>query len=75
MTDSFYVVNVVNTNVVLGVQWLYSIGKLKYTTDYRTMEMELQGPDGKRVVLRGMNTFPQNQYPHREWRSCSDRVT
>ena len=24
--DSFYVVDVVDTNVVLGVQWLYSIG-------------------------------------------------
>ena len=32
MTDSFYVVNVVDTNVVLGVQWLYPIGK--YTIDY-----------------------------------------
>ena len=56
MTDSFYVVNVADTNVVLGVQWLYSIGK--YTTDYRAMEMEFQGPDGKMVVLRGMNTYP-----------------
>ena len=37
--DSFYVVNVADTNVVLGVQWLYSIGK--YTTNYREMEMEL----------------------------------
>ena len=56
MTDSFYVVNVADTNVVLGVQWLYSIGK--YTTEYRTMEMKFQGQDGKRVVLRGMNTYP-----------------
>ena len=38
MTDSFYAMNVANTNVVLGVQWLYSIGK--YTMDYREMEME-----------------------------------
>ena len=43
-------------NVVLGVQWLYSIGK--YSTDYRTMEMEFQGPNVKRVALRGMNTYP-----------------
>ena len=56
MTDSFYVVNVVDTNVVLSLQWLYAIGK--YTTDYREMEMEFQGPDGKRVVLRGINTYP-----------------
>ena len=56
MTDSFYVVNVGDTNVVLGVQWLFSIGK--YTTDYKAMEMEFQGQDGKQVVLRGMNTYP-----------------
>ena len=56
MTDSFYVVNVANTNVVLGVQWLYSIEK--YTTDYRAIEMEFQEQDGKRVALRGMNTYP-----------------
>ena len=41
MTDSFYVVNVADTNVVLWVQGIYSIGK--YTTDYRAMEMEFQG--------------------------------
>ena len=40
MTDSFYVVNVADTNVVLGIQWLYSIGE--YTTNYRAMEMEFQ---------------------------------
>ena len=55
ITDSFYVVNVADTNVVLRVQWLYSIGK--YTTDYREMEMEFQGQDGKWVVLRGINTY------------------
>ena len=59
MTDSFYVVNVADTNVVLGVQWIYSIGK--YTTDYRAMGMEFQGQNGKRVVLRGMNTYPPKQ--------------
>ena len=38
MTNSFYVVNVADKNVVLGVQWIYSIGK--YTTNDRSMEME-----------------------------------
>jgi hypothetical protein len=56
ITDEFFVVKVPDTNVVLGVQWLYSIGK--YSTNYQTMEMEFQGQDGKRVVLRGMNTYP-----------------
>ena len=55
MTDSFYVVDMADTHVVLVVQWLYSIGK--YTTNYRAMEMEFQGLDVKRVVLRGMNTY------------------
>jgi hypothetical protein len=31
LTDDFFVVDVLDTNVVLGVQWLYSLGK--YTTD------------------------------------------
>ena len=56
LTDDFFVVEVPDTNVVLGVKWLYSIGK--YSTDYKTMEMEFQGTDGRRVVLRGMNTYP-----------------
>ena len=45
-------VDVPNTSIVLGVQWLYSIGK--YSTNYQTLEMEFLAPDGKRVVLRGM---------------------
>lgn len=56
ITDDFFVVKVPDTNVVLGVQWLHSIGK--YSTNYQTMEMEFQRQDGKRVVLRGMNTYP-----------------
>ena len=38
LIDDFFIVDVPDTNVVLGVQWLYSIGK--YSTDYKTMEME-----------------------------------
>ena len=56
LIDDFFVVDVPDTNVVLRVQWLYSIGK--YSTYYRTMEMEFQGPNGRRVILRGMNTYP-----------------
>jgi hypothetical protein len=56
LTDDFYVVKIPDTNVVLGVQWLYSLGR--YSTNYQTMEMEFQDQDGKRVVLRGMNTYP-----------------
>jgi hypothetical protein len=56
LTDDFYAVKIPDTNVVLGVQWLYSLGR--YSTNYQTMEMEFQDQDGKRVVLRGMNTYP-----------------
>ena len=52
MVEKFYVVDVLDMSIILGVQWLYSIGK--YSTDYQTLEMEFLEPDGKRVVLRGM---------------------
>jgi hypothetical protein len=39
LTYYFYVVNVVNKSVAMGVQWLFSIGK--YSMNYQTMEMEL----------------------------------
>ena len=59
MVDDFYVVDVPDTSIVLGVQWLYSIGK--YSTNYQTLEMEFLAPDGKRVVLRGMpNEAPRS---------------
>jgi hypothetical protein len=49
-------VDVPDTNVVLGVQWIYSIGR--YTIDQRTVEMEFTGPDGKKVVVRAMHQYP-----------------
>ena len=44
--ETFYVVDVPDMNVVLGVQWLYSIGK--YSTNYQTMEMEFTGAEGQK---------------------------
>ena len=52
LVDDFYVIDVPDTSIVLGVQWLYSIGK--YSTNYQTLEMEFLAPDGKRLVLSGM---------------------
>jgi hypothetical protein len=49
MRDYFFMVDVPDTNVVLGVQWIYSNGR--YTIDQRTVEMEFTGPDGKKVVI------------------------
>jgi hypothetical protein len=52
--DTFYVVDLSETNVVLGVQWMITLGKI--TTNYETLEMGFRYSDGKRVVLRGMST-------------------
>ena len=56
MTIDFFLVDVLNTNMVMGVQWLYSLGRV--TTDWRKLEMEFTGSDGKLVVLRGMHLYP-----------------
>jgi hypothetical protein len=56
MTDDFFLVDLPDTNVVLGFQWIYSIRR--YTMAQRTMEMEFTGLDGKKVVLRTMHMYP-----------------
>jgi hypothetical protein len=52
--DTFYVVDLSDTNVVLGVQSMITLGKI--TTNYQTLEMGFIDQDGKKVVLRGMST-------------------
>ncbi|XP_059064922.1 uncharacterized protein LOC131856971 [Cryptomeria japonica] len=55
--DDFYVVNIGDTDVVLGIQWLHSLGEI--SLNLQTMELKFQS-DGKKVVLRGMsNGGPQ----------------
>jgi hypothetical protein len=54
LTDDFYIMDLADTHVVLGVQWLYSLGDIHM--NYKDMRMEFQDKDGKRVVLRGMST-------------------
>jgi hypothetical protein len=53
ITDDFYVMELPNTNVILGVQWLVSIGK--HSVDYQAMQLDFKAADGKKVVLRGMS--------------------
>jgi hypothetical protein len=38
--DTFYVVDLSDTDVVLGVQWVITLGKI--TTNYQTLEMEFR---------------------------------
>ena len=40
ITDNFYVVNVVDTNVVLGVQWLYCLGE--HIMNYQVPEIRFK---------------------------------
>jgi hypothetical protein len=51
--DTFYVVDLSNTNVVLGIQWLITLGNIY--TNYQTLEMGLKDSEGKKIVLRGMS--------------------
>ena len=52
--DTFYVVDLYDTDVVLGVQWMITLGNI--TTNYQTLEMGFRDCDEKKVVLRGVST-------------------
>jgi hypothetical protein len=52
LAQDFYVMDLPDTNIILGVQWLSTLGPI--TTDYKTMEMSFTEENGKKVVLRGM---------------------
>ena len=54
--DIFYVVDVVYTNVILGVQWLYYI--LNHIVNYQIPEMKFQDSKGVLRVVRGQHTYP-----------------
>jgi hypothetical protein len=45
MRDTFYVVDLAGTYVVLGVQWLITLGKI--STNYQTLEMGFRYSEGK----------------------------
>jgi hypothetical protein len=44
----------VGDNIVLGVQWLYSLGEIGF--NYQTLTISFRDVSGSRVVLRGMST-------------------
>ena len=56
MNDKFYVVNVADTNMVLGVQCLYFI--VENSMNYKIPQISFKDDEGKRVVLKCMNTSP-----------------
>jgi hypothetical protein len=52
LSQYFYVMDLIDTNIIVGVQWLSTLGPI--TTNYNTMEMPFMEENGKKVVLRGM---------------------
>ena len=50
-------VDVVDTNVVLGVQWLYSIGE--HSVNYQIPAMNFQDSIVVLRVVRGQHTYPK----------------
>jgi len=52
LTDDFYVLGLGEIDVVLGIQWLQSLGR--YAHDFQKMELEFIH-DGKKVVLRALS--------------------
>lgn len=58
VVDDFYVYSGGIPHAVLGVQWLYSLGKIY--TKYTTLEFKLKS-NGKMVVLKGMKDHYRQQ--------------
>jgi hypothetical protein len=52
LVQDVYVMDLPDTNIILGVQWLNTLGPI--TTKYKTMEMSFTEEGGRKVVLRGM---------------------
>jgi hypothetical protein len=52
LAQDFYVMDLLDTNIILGVQWLSTLGPI--TTNCKTMEMSFTEENGEKVVLRGM---------------------
>ena len=67
MKDKFYAVNMADTNMVLGMQWLYSIGE--HSISYQIPQISFKDAEGKPMVLNGMNTYPGKVIFSRSMRS------
>eukprot|EP00253_Pinus_taeda_P032946 PITA_32946 len=57
LTDHFFVVDIPDINMILGVQWLITLGKV--TTDWKTLEMEWDDEKtGRHEKIQGQHTYP-----------------
>ena len=59
LNDHFFVVDIPNTNLILGVQWLITLGKV--TTAWETLQMEwVDINSGKTQLIKGTCTYPSH---------------
>lgn len=57
LVDHFFVVDKPYTNIILGVQWLITLGKV--TTDWKDLKMKwVDLKSGKPQMIQGMHTYP-----------------
>lgn len=65
LIDHFFVVNIPDTNMILGVQWLITLGKVMI--DWKALEMELDDEKtGRHEKIQGQHTYlPQIFSAHR----------
>jgi hypothetical protein len=52
LVQDVYVMDLPDTNIILGVQWISTLRPI--TTNYKTMEMYFTEEGGRKVVLQGM---------------------
>ena len=57
LVDHFVVFDIPDTNIILGVQWLITLGKV--TTDWKSLQMEwVDLKSGEPKMIQGMHTYP-----------------
>eukprot|EP00253_Pinus_taeda_P011506 PITA_11506 len=57
LTNHFFVVNILDTKIVLGVEWLITLGKV--TTDWKALEMDWDDEKtGRHEKIWGQQTYP-----------------
>jgi hypothetical protein len=52
MVHDVYVMDLLDTNIILGAQWLSTLGPI--TTNYKTMEMSFTEEGGQKILIWGM---------------------
>ena len=57
LVDHFFVVDIPDTNIILGVQWLITLGKVN--TDLKALQMKwVDMKTSKPQMIQGMHTYP-----------------